>query len=287
MGFSGRRSSQGVGRQLRRPVLQQRGGTACLERVQEMATAIAELREQTEGAVSLRCELRDLNKNGATRVTAAVMAVLAILLMAGPAGAADVAWTSDGVGVRSQPGTANHAVNPEIVADASGGAIITWPDFRSATQWNIYAQRVDASGRRMWKTDGVGVRSQPGTPDNAFNSRITTDGAGGAIIGWQDYRSGNKWDIYSQRVDSQGHTRWTADGVGLRNRASSKGDATNQRMSSDGAGGAIVAWQDYRSQGSYDVYAQRVDSTGKLLWGTEGNACLLYTSPSPRDGLLS
>jgi hypothetical protein len=315
------------------------------------------------------------------------MTIIAILLMAGPAPAADVAWTADGVGVRSQPGTANHAVNPEIVADPSGGAIITWADFRSAAQWNIYAQRVDASGRRIWKTDGVGVRSQPGTPDNAFNSRITTDGAGGAIIAWQDhrsgkwdiyaqridsggrllwttdgvavralpssagdanyprlvpdgrggaivtwydrrsggkndiyaqrvdsgghrvwtndgvvvralpgtggdalypeivpdtasgaiiawrdYRSGGKWDVYAQRVDSQGHARWAADGVGLRNRASSRGDATNQRLSSDGAGGAIVAWQDYRSQGSYDIYAQRVDSNGKPLWAAEGNA---------------
>ena len=40
---------------------------------------------------------------------------------------------------------------------------------------------------------------------------------------------------------------------------------------SDGAGGIIVAWQDFRS-GAYDIYAQRISHAGVALWGEDGVA---------------
>ena len=202
---------------------------------------------------------------------ALVLALVAVLLLQGRARAADVQWETDGVGVRSEQSTANAAVNPEIVSDGSGGAIVTWPDFRSATRWNIYAQRVDTGGRRLWATDGVLVRGQPGTPDNGFNSRITGDGAGGAIIAWQDHRAG-KWDIYAQRVSAAGECLWAADGVAVRALPGTPGDANYPRIISDGAGGAIIAWHDGRSGSKCDIYAQRVTSSGSVSWLTDGVA---------------
>ena len=44
------------------------------------------------------------------------------------------------------------------------------------------------------------------------------------------------------------------------------------------------------SNGSTDVYVSKLDSSGDLVWAKNfggTNSCLLYTSPSPRDGLLS
>ncbi|MEW6553779.1 MAG: hypothetical protein AB1384_05785, partial [Actinomycetota bacterium] len=119
-------------------------------------------------------------------------------------------WTSDGVGVRTA--AANSAEFPRITPDGSGGAIITWQDYRSG-KWDIYAQRVNASGTPLWTADGVGIRTAAaGSTDYP---QITSDGSGGAIITWQDYRSG-KWDIYAQRVNASGTPQWTADGVGIR-----------------------------------------------------------------------
>ena len=40
-----------------------------------------------------------------------------------------------------------------------------------------------------------------------------SDGAGGAIITWQDSRSGQFKDIYAQRINSAGVWQWTAQGV--------------------------------------------------------------------------
>ena len=38
------------------------------------------------------------------------------------------------------------------------------------------------------------------------------------------------------------------------------------RLTSDGQGGAIITWVDYRNSPDDHIYAQRVDSYGNLLW---------------------
>ena len=44
---------------------------------------------------------------------------------------------------------------------------------------------------------------------------IVSDGAGGTIIAWQDYRSGTNTHVYAQRIDASGVARWTANGIDL------------------------------------------------------------------------
>jgi hypothetical protein len=48
----------------------------------------------------------------------------------------------------------------------------------------------------------------------------------------------------------------------------------------DGEGGAIICWQDDRN-GTWDIYAQRVDSSGYLLWGADGLP--VATGPATQD----
>ena len=117
--------------------------------------------------------------------------------------------------------------------------------------------------------------------------RIISDGAGGALITWQDARSGETdpvyhvllYDIYAQRVDSNGAALWAADGVPI---CTSLQSQTNPQLVSDGAGGAIITWADQRS-GPADIYAQRVDSNGAALWAADGvpicTASQLQTAP--------
>src|SRR5688572_8257882 len=51
--------------------------------------------------------------------------------------------------------------------------------------------------------------------DNQSNPTITSDGSGGAIITWLDFRGGTFYDIYAQRIDASGAVRWTSDGVAI------------------------------------------------------------------------
>jgi len=172
-------------------------------------------------------------------------------------------WTFDGVLVCA---ATDNQSELQIIEDGSGGAITVWTDERSSESYDrdIYARKIDTDGNPLWTADGVPVCIV--TLDQ-FRPQIASDGSGGAIIAWQDQRGGaGTASIYAQRVDAGGDTLWPSGGVLLCTAASVQ---TNPTMVEDGCGGAVVAWKDERA-GDYDIYAQRVDADGNLLWPGEG-----------------
>ncbi len=155
---------------------------------------------------------------------------------------------------------------PELVSDGSGGAIIVWQDWRGAQ--DVYAQRINSTGGVEWTTNGIAVCS---AAQSQSKPTLVSDGAGGAIITWNDWRSASTYDIYAQRINSTGDivAGWTPNGVLITNITN---DQDSPKITSDGAGGAIISWQDRRDQGSteYDVYAQKINSTGVTQWTANG-----------------
>jgi hypothetical protein len=164
-------------------------------------------------------------------------------------------WATDGVALCAAGGDQSY---PQIVADGSGGAIVTWAHGFS----DIHAQRVDASGTPQWTANGVALCTAPG---DQYAPQIVSDRVGGAIVTWHDSRSGNV-DLYAQRVSAAGVLLWDPTGVALCTAATSQ---TNAKILADGAGGAIVAWEDFRS-GNFDIYAQRVSAGGTAQWTANG-----------------
>ena len=179
-----------------------------------------------------------------------------------------VQWTADGVAICTSAGMPGY---PAITSDGAGGAIVTWHDERSGwMKYDIYAQRVDASGVVQWAANGVALSR---AFDSQFNPAITSDGAGGAIVTWEDFRNGSNHDIYARRVDASGAVQWAPNGVAL---CAAAGDQRNAAITSDDAGGAVVTWNDMRS-GNYDIYVQRVDTSGDVKWATNGVALCTAT----------
>jgi hypothetical protein len=150
---------------------------------------------------------------------------------------------------------------PRIIPDGSGGAIITWADRRSGT-WDAYAQRIDDGGGALWTPNGVALC--PGAQGQQ-SPQIVSDRAGGAIIVWADSRAG-EYDIYAQRIDGRGALQWGPGGLAL---CAEQHSQQSPQIASDGAGGAIVVWVDYRA-GNYDIYGQRVSGAGATLWQANG-----------------
>ena len=128
---------------------------------------------------------------------------------------------------------------PTIVSDGSGGAIITWFENRSGN-WDIYAQRINASGVVQWTADGVAICT---AASHQQYPTIVSDGSGGAIITWYDFRSGN-YDIYAQRINASGIVQWTVNGVAI---CTATGDQYSPTVISDGSNGAIITWYDPRN----------------------------------------
>ncbi|MGD1047581.1 MAG: T9SS type A sorting domain-containing protein [Candidatus Krumholzibacteriaceae bacterium] len=188
----------------------------------------------------------------------APLVVLCVLVIAAPSVWAN--WVQDGVAICTATGNQQY---PMIASDGAGGAIFTWQDQRSGN-YDVYVQRVNASGTVQWTADGVAVCAAAG---DQYAYAIASDGAGGAIVGWFDNRSGS-YDIYAQRVDASGAAQWTANGVAL---CTAAGTQYSPAILSDGAGGAIVTWYDHRS-GNYDIYAQRVNASGTVQWTANGVA---------------
>ncbi len=170
-------------------------------------------------------------------------------------------WEADGVAVCTASGDRGWQ---EIASDGASGAIITWIDKRSGG-WHVYAQRVDSLGAVQWTPDGVSIA--PGVAQQ-FEPRIISDDAGGAIIAWDDTRTGIKTDIYARRVNASGALQWVANGVAI---CTASADQLHPELVSDGAGGAIITWFDRRfGYFEDDIYAQRVDSSGAVQWTGNG-----------------
>ncbi len=152
----------------------------------------------------------------------------------------------------------------DVISDGAGGAIVTWVKYPvySCPPGDIYAQRVDAAGTVLWPAGGVAVCS-----DSYDQTRpvLTTDGAGGAIIAWEDRRSGTA-DIYARRVLGDGTVSWTPNGVPV---CAYPNDQLLPAVLADGAGGAILGWTDRRS-GQEHIYGQRLSPLGLMLWTGEG-----------------
>jgi hypothetical protein len=163
-------------------------------------------------------------------------------------------WTDEGITLCPGDWRQDH---PRIIPTSAGGAVVTWQDGRNGYN-DIFAQRIDASGAEQWTATGIGICTDAAEQQQP---KIIPDGAGGAIICWQDYRGGNA-DIYAQRVDESGAALWAADGVAVCTYTSGQ---ELPEILSDGSGGAIILWQDDRL-GNKDIYAQRIDSDGERVW---------------------
>ncbi|MBI3365901.1 MAG: T9SS type A sorting domain-containing protein [Ignavibacteriae bacterium] len=147
---------------------------------------------------------------------------------------------------------------PQITSDGVGGVIVAWDDMRDGNQ-DIYSQRVDGAGGFQWTSDGLAICTASGQQGNLA---VTTDGSSGAILTWEDSRTGIA-DIFAQRVLSNGSTLWATNGVGICTDTLAQANPT---IVDNNAHGAIMTWQDYRKLATQgiDVYAQLINADGTI-----------------------
>ncbi len=164
---------------------------------------------------------------------------------------------------------------PAVANVGADQVMVVWEDTRN-TIVDLFAQKLNiVNGTGQWIANGLPVVTTSGAD---VAPRIVADGVGGALVFW---RRGTR--VYGQRLNSNGAQQWFADGVAL---ASVDGALEIGDVISDGAGGAIVAWLDTRS-GANDVYAQRIDPNGALLWNPAGVAVCTAAGEQAMLGIVS
>lgn len=176
-----------------------------------------------------------------------------------------VQWQMDGVPVCNQSADQS---TPGLISDGAGGIIVSWSDWRSGIERDIYAQRLNAQGQALWIPNGVVVVNKN---NREHNQRMVMDGQGGAIVVFeQQNQSTFQWEIWTQRINSSGNTVWNPGGIAVTGFQSLH---LNERIQSDGQGGVYVCFQDFRNGFDYDVYVQHIGPNGNYLWGTGVLAC--------------
>lgn len=179
----------------------------------------------------------------------------------------DMLWQEDGIPVFfSNDGKKER--EPVAVYDGNGGTILAWV-YQDGSFRGIRIQRLDNNGNKLWWQSGKTILNGF---DCYIGLKIISDNNGGAIIAWID-------DPYEgllisskvcvQKVNSSGESVWEYGGIPACN---ALGTQILTDIVTDGAGGVILVWEDKRDLqiSGVDIYAQRVDATGNLLWGTDG-----------------
>jgi hypothetical protein len=170
-------------------------------------------------------------------------------------------WNSAGVAICT---TSDRDGSARIASDGNGGAVIAWTRPQStSSHYTICARSVDRNGIAHWSAAGVTL-----TPSVwvIFSMNIIPDEAGGAIVTWKDSRSGwipqiLNYDVFAQRVGSNGLVLWPLDGVPV---CDIHGNQNDPRLIPDGEGGAFVTWVDERDVQD-GIYAQRIERNS--MWG--------------------
>jgi hypothetical protein len=166
---------------------------------------------------------------------------------------------------------------------------IRWSDpaqLRAARDQAAAAPRSGALGTISWTGGGLPVVT---TASGQFGVGAISDGAGGAIAGWVDYRD-TQYDVYAMRLDGNGNRMWTASGVLV---APSTAFIDQILVMPDGANGAFFVFGLPTGGGYQDVLVQHVTALGAISAGwpaggrsTVPGGCSGFGAVPTSDGFL-
>lgn len=163
-----------------------------------------------------------------------------------------------------------------MISDGAGGVLIATDE--SHEEGILSLVKIDSEGNFPWAEEGASIRCE-GYCDHTLG--LVSDANGGAIIIWQE-RKGEPGErvsqIFAQKIDAEGSLPWGQVGVLLY--TTPEGVFSEEpKVISDSSGGAIAIWMQVPEgrieEGSprallNDIYVQRVDTGGNVLWTPNG-----------------
>jgi hypothetical protein len=151
-----------------------------------------------------------------------------------------------------------------------GQTCVVWCDAHEG-YWDIYAQVIAADGGRLWPDRGLVVCDAEWRQEDPVVVAVD----GGWIVAWMDWRYGDRfrWGtstpdaaIFAQKLSQTGEKLWATEGVEVYNSGGSFIRDLSIMLTDDHAGGAIIGWHEYSPGPGFYFRAQRVSSTGTLVW---------------------
>ncbi|TKJ41500.1 hypothetical protein CEE37_02760 [candidate division LCP-89 bacterium B3_LCP] len=149
-----------------------------------------------------------------------------------------------------------------LMPDGEGGCIAVFDDWRDGSR-QIYGQRIDARGSRLWGENGLPLAIWPEYDLNSLD--IAYDSLGNFFVCFTYETIQSDYYLYAQKFDNNGNCHWGPYGIPI---CTYGGYAIFSEAVQDEEGGILIVWEDSRQSGSYYerlFYFQHLDAAGNPL----------------------
>ncbi|MEX0636595.1 MAG: hypothetical protein WD135_07485, partial [Ferruginibacter sp.] len=127
------------------------------------------------------------------------------------------------------------------------------------TIFDIYTQKLNATGTALWTNNGVAVIS---TNQNETVAAVIPNGSGGAVVAWQNE---NNLRLMMQNISNAGAQSWLSTGLFV----TPASDIVNSsRLVLDSNKQYICVYEAFNSISS--IQAQKLNNAGNILWNISG-----------------
>ena len=158
-------------------------------------------------------------------------------------------WSDDPSENTLLVGGSGDQVQPKTISDGAGGFYLSW--FSSAGGYDVYLQRFDGGGNRVWKSGGVLVADRNFSSTQDYGLAVTAQGA--AVLAFRG--SGSPITAQTALVSRDGTIEWSIDA----NQAGGSVDKPDVAVATDGD--ILVGW----IQGS-STRLRRLTPNGAMAW---------------------
>jgi hypothetical protein len=153
--------------------------------------------------------------------------------------------------------TTLHQFRPAVAINQAGGFAVVWgSSLQDGSVQGVFGQMFDSGGSPV----GAEFQVNMYTTGAQGGPAVGMNAAGEFVVAWSSYRQdGSSHGIFGQRFDSGGSP------VGAEFQVNTYTTSTqiDPAVGIDGAGGFVVAWSNYRQDGSdRDIFGQMFDSGG-------------------------
>ncbi|NQU05816.1 MAG: T9SS type A sorting domain-containing protein [Calditrichaeota bacterium] len=178
----------------------------------------------------------------------------------------EIGWDEQGIAlVDSIDGFAQY---PIVLPRHNGEFAIVWSDGRRGSKVFPYVQFCRDNGAELGlELENDGIPALNGTIGGVAFIDACNDEDGGTYIVWKDMRANQIYSIYGQYISPDGDVMWGESGIKISE--VSEYEKISPSVCYDGEGGIYVAWESDTDEAYTNLYMQRVNRDGDLLWDTD------------------
>ena len=154
-------------------------------------------------------------------------------------------------------------VQPKVIVNPEGESYVSWFSESGDMQFDVYMQRMDVNGNKLWDEGGLLISDHP-TMSWTTDYDLVLDKAGNAILITQDMRNGNS-NVYAYSISPDGEFLWGNDGIALTN---DDGFDPGPAAVVDQEGNIVTMWEAMPADTNLfiSISLQKLSPEGELLW---------------------